>query len=418
MLDHIISLVTMMTLLLVTLLTSAVLLLRARTRRTGLWILSAFAVLGAALGWNLFYPHTFEKHYSSSPPNSPALSLRRRADAAGFFLGAAGDGTTLADPLFASTFNSMTPDNALKLDALLFDGRIGTYDFSRADAIVNRARQLGLRVRGHTLIWGKASDLFKSPDLDSYLRGFPRVDRSRILRDLVHRHITTVLTHFKGRIGTWDVVNEPLYMFWSARIDDNVFFRYLGSEYIADTFRIARGVDSTAKLYLNEQLESFTDARAEAFFKLAQHLKQEGVPIDGVGLQSHFGFVLPSRQEFRAFLARLTALGLEVEITELDARLALFRGTADPYRAQADYYGQLLGTCLENPGCKGLTFWGFTDDHCWMDSFALFPKPNEPYLFDAHRIPKPAVGALDSVFSEHARDGQTGRSRQDEGALP
>jgi endo-1,4-beta-xylanase len=73
-------------------------------------------------------------------------------------------------------------------------------------------------VRGHTLIWGKASDLLKSPDLDKYLRGPPLADRSRILRDLVHQHITTVLTHFKGRIVTWDVVNEPLYMYWSARI--------------------------------------------------------------------------------------------------------------------------------------------------------------------------------------------------------
>jgi endo-1,4-beta-xylanase len=158
------------------------------------------------------------------------------------------------------------------------------------------------------------------------LSASPRADRSRVLGELVHRHIRTVLTHFKGRMATWDVVNEPLYMFWSARIDDNVFFRYLGSEYIADAFRIARGVDPTAKLYMSEQLESFSDARAEAFFKLAQHLKQEGVPIDGVGLQSHFGFTLPAMEEFRAFLARLTALGLEVEITELDARLALIRG--------------------------------------------------------------------------------------------
>src|SRR4030088_525601 len=99
MLDHIVRLLTMMTLLFVTLLTSAVLLLRARTRRTGLWILSAFAVLGAALGWHLFYPHTFERHYLPSPPNSPAVSLRRRAEAADIFLGAAGDEDTLADPL-------------------------------------------------------------------------------------------------------------------------------------------------------------------------------------------------------------------------------------------------------------------------------------------------------------------------------
>src|SRR4030088_2056739 len=98
MLDHIVSLLTMMTLLLVTLLTSALLLLRARTRRTGLWILSAFAVLGAALGWHLLYPHTFERHYLPPPPNSPAGTPRGRPEAAGIFLGAAGDDSTLADP--------------------------------------------------------------------------------------------------------------------------------------------------------------------------------------------------------------------------------------------------------------------------------------------------------------------------------
>lgn len=129
-----------------------------------------------------------------------------------------------------------------------------------------------------------------------------------------------------------------------------------GPATIADAFRLSRNTDPKAKLHMNEELESFSDERAEAFFKLTQQLKQTGVPIDGLSLQSYFGFSVPSLDEFRRYLERMTAMGLEVEITELDARLALFRSAPDPYHAQAKFYGRMLRICVENPDPKGMTF--------------------------------------------------------------
>ena len=401
MLHHIIHLVTAAAILSVAFITGVVLLFWRRTRLPGIRVLAITVLAGAAWSWLVIVPRSYERSYLNQPDEPADGSLRERADAARFYLGAVGDLTTIAHPRFQETFNSTTVENALKMGDLFAAGQIGVYDFSRADAMVDLALNKGLRVRGHTLIWGKESDLFKAPDLEAYLRDFPVAERSRVLRLLVEKHIRTVLGHYRGRIRDWDVVNEPLYMFWSEKIDENVFFRHLGRGYIADAFRLARSADPDARLYLNEQLESFSDERAEAFFALAKELKESGAPVDGIGLQSHFGFELPSLPEFRTFLRRLTALGFEVEVTELDARLRLFGGAPDPYRAQGRFYAEMLSICLETPGCRGLTFWGFADNACWMDALPLFAKPNEPYLFDRDMNPKPAVNELYRVFEQH-----------------
>jgi len=402
MLQHIIGVLAVLLVLVVATVTSIVFILMRRRRRLGVILLGITVLLGLAAGWKIFYAHSFNKTYhTSSAINLSAL--RARANAANIYLGATADVNMLADPRFLTAFNSVTPENALKLGELLSGGKIGAYDFSKADAIVDRAINQGLRVRGHTLIWGKASDLFKSPDLEAYLQGFPAAQRPRVLRQVVEQHIDTVVSHYRGRISMWDVVNEPLYLFWSPRIDENVFYRYLGPDYIADMFRMARKANPEAKLYLNEQLGSFGDARAEAFFALTSKLRKSGAPIDGAGLQSHFGFAVPSIKEFQDYLSRITALGVEVEITEMDARLALFGDAPDPYVAQAEFYGKILDACLQNPNCKGVTFWGFTDAHCWMDSLPLlYAKPNEPYLFDEQGLPKPVVEVLDEVLRNHS----------------
>jgi endo-1,4-beta-xylanase len=122
--------------------------------------------------------------------------------------------------------------------------------------------------------------------------------------------------------------------------------------------------------------------------ELVRKLKEEGVPLHGIGIQSHIA-VDTAIADLSNYIRKFTDMGLEVEITELDIRLRLFDGTDDPYEAQGRYYARLIETCMANPMCKGVTFWGFSDDKCWMDSYP-FPKPNEPYLFDAGLNPKPA----------------------------
>jgi endo-1,4-beta-xylanase len=259
-----------------------------------------------------------------------------------------------------------------------------------------------MRVRGHTLVWGKLSDRFKSPDLTTYLEDYPSEERGKVLQVIVDNHITTVLNHFKGRIHTWDVVNEPMSMLRDGDLEDNVYLKYLGEDYIAGSFVLAHAVDPDMKLFLNENFLSYTGRTAEAFIELLKKLKDNNVPVHGVGIQAHVTSKADtSIADLKYFIDRITDLGFEVEITELDARLRLFMGADDPFEAQGSYYARLLKTCMSNPSCKGLTFWGFSDSNCWQDEMpVLFPKPNDPYLFDREINPKPAYYGIYRILKD------------------
>lgn len=369
---------------------SIILIIIKRYRKTGLSILGIVFLILTITGLYIFTPRHYQRKYLQKSSEWIGLAFRKYADSLHFYIGAIPPVTSISDPLFSDNFNSVTPENLLKMGPLLKDLRIGEYDFSHADTLVNLALEKNIRVRGHTLVWGKQSDMFKSPDLKAWLENYPEQERSSILQKTVENHITIVLNHFRGRIKIWDVVNEPMSIFHPGELENNVFLKYLGDEYIARSFILAHSVDPDLKLFLNENLISYTDRTAEAFLELVKNLKDNHVPIHGVGLQCHIGSRRDtSVTDLRTFIEKFTDLGLEVEITEMDARLRLFNGSEDPYEAQGKYYGRILNVCLSNPLCKGLTFWGFSDSRSWQDAM-FFPKPNEPYLFDGDLNPKPA----------------------------
>jgi len=382
----------------------AVLLMFGKSTRIPAVIL--LAVILTLLTLSLIYlysPRYFKRRYLLNLHETSTQPLRHYADALNFLIGAAiTDGAVLNEPGVFTTFNSMTPENHLRMGSLLKNNTIGEYDFSQADAIVDNALEKKIRVRGYPLIWGKLSDMLKQPDIDSYLQGFAVQERARILNDLIEKHITTVLTHFKDKINIWDVINEPLDLSGAGTLEENVFYRYLGEDYIANAFKFAHSIAPDAKLYLNEQLDNYSDKRAIAYFNLAKKLKNKGVPVHGAGIQSHITFSLPRLDDFCFYLQKFADLGLEVEITELEARLMLFKEVNDPYKAQGFYYSRMLEICLDNPACKGITFWGFCDTACSYDAIPwIFPKPNEPYLFDKAMNPKPANSELIKILKKY-----------------
>jgi len=370
---------------------SIIMIVTRRFRKTGLSVFGIiiFTLMVTCL-W-LFIPRHYDRNYLQKSSQWKNLTLRMYADSIGFYIGAIPGGIEISDPIFCKNFNSVTAENALKMGPLLRDLKTSDYDFSRADKIVDEAIEMNIRVRGHTLVWGKQSDMFKNPDLAAWLETFPEQERSNILDKFIENHITTVLTHFRGRVKIWDCVNETMSMYKPGKLENNVFLKYLGEEYIPRAFEIAHSVDPDLKLYLNEQFIGYTGKTADAFIDLVKKLKDNNVPIHGVGIQSHVaGKADTAITDLQDFIKRITDLGLEVEITELDARLRLFSGADDPYEAQGRYYARMLQSCINNPLCKGLTFWGFDDSNCWMDPIPFFFKPNEPYLFDKEMNPKPA----------------------------
>lgn len=380
---------------------SVVALFFKRYRKTGMIVLCSIVLSVLLLAAYFLSPRDYEKRYLDNNQQLASISLRQEADRAEFYLGTAISAPQLGNDEINRSFNSLTAENDLKLGLLIVDKQIGVYDFSTADSIVNFAIENDFRLRGHTLIWGKLSSLFKHPDLDAYLSDFPEQERSKILKDLVESHITKVLTRYQGKIAQWDVVNEPLEILGSGELEENVFYRYLGPDYIESAFRLAHQLDPEAELFLNELLFNYHDERAEAYFQLVRKMKEDGIPIHGVGFQSHVLYSVPSMDNIKNYIKKFTDLGLKVEFTEVDARLRLFGDAEDPYQAQADFYGELLGVCLDNPGCTGITFWGYTDAVCWLNNQMIFPEPNEPFFFDHELNPKPVIGNLYQQFKKH-----------------
>lgn len=370
------------------------------TRRVGRWLgISSASVLVIAAA---IYGYFMRPIHMPTVPivNAQTALSKTKAllDKSGFYLGA---GVYTAEdinhPAFKGFFNSYSSINELKIGSVLKNPQKPVYDFSLADRFIEQAQREHLRIRGHALVFGKLSDVYERPNLQTWLdTHYTGVEQKRqALKTLTDLHIETMLNHYRGRINQWDVVNEPLGLFGQGTLEDNVFLRTLGPDYIANAFIRAHAVESEAKLFLNEQFDRYTGPRAEAFINLVRELKTKGVPLHGVGLQHHMLFTLAATEETKQFIERLAALGVEVEITELDARLRLFAEAANPHLAQAEYYRDIVKTCYAISACKGVTFWGLHDQDAWHKEIPwMFPNPNAPYLFDEHKAAKIAVNLL------------------------
>jgi len=210
-------------------------------------------------------------------PTTDPDPLRAAAEGVGKWVRAAVFSSALAgEPLYASTFarhfDFVTAEWEMKWDPV--QRQPGMYDFSGGDAIVGFAEQHGMRVKGHALLWHGATPTWveelSPPEL----------------RLAVEDHIRTVVGHYRGRVDVWDVVNEAIDD-GAGELRDTVFLRGLGPGYIAEAFRLARAADPDALLVYNDYGGEGRNRKSDAVFELVKGLRENGVPIDGVGLQMH-----------------------------------------------------------------------------------------------------------------------------------
>lgn len=300
--------------------------------------------------------------------------------------------------LLAHHFNATTPENEMKWGSIA--PTVGNYDFTDADAIASFALENDLRLRGHTLVWGR---LQLPQDLASQVAAAP--DPAARLREIMAAHFETMATRYGDRVRIWDVVNEPLDVV-SGAFDANLFYQTLGPGYVADAFTLAHALDPDAQLFLNEFLLTLPSPKADALVALVQQLRDAGVPVHGVGIQAHFfpGLPLVDPAALEAFLHRLGDLGVAVELTEVDVARWHFRNDPDPLARQGEFYGAIATACMNVPACSGMTMWGLVDSETWLDTFAPFDAfaPNEPLLFDAALTPKPAYFAVRDAVARRA----------------
>lgn len=310
-------------------------------------------------------------------PSVPLRALMARRDR---WIGSAVQARLLDDEAYAQVasreFSIVTPENEMKFAGVHGKDR-QSYDFSAADKIVAFAQARGMRVRGHALAWHKHNP-------DWLARGaFTPAELSDILRD----HIKAVAGHFRGKVYSWDVVNEavlddgsPRPSLWSAA----------GPDYIVKAFRWARQADPGAKLFYNDQGLDSSPAHADAVYRLIRDANAAGAGIDGIGFQMH---AWPGRAhgDLRALFQRFADLGLEVHVTEMDVAVDA-PASPESLQAQAQVYADAAKACVAVTACKAFVMWGFTDKY-------TFQSPKLPLVFDAAYRPKPAYAALSSALS-------------------
>ena len=239
----------------------------------------------------------------------------------------------------------------------------------------------GMEVRGHNLVWAQ----------DTYTPAWVRALSPNDLRTTTDQYIRAVIDHFKDRVHRWDVVNEPLESLGTGH-SQSVYWS-LGPNWIADVFRTAHAADPTAQLWLNEFGTDWVPGKHAALLALVTQLVRDGVPINGVGLQTHrLSTDGPDPSTFRRQLADFTALGVKVAITEVDV-------PTDPTDAaapmkQAAAYDRIVSACVAVRGCEEVTTWNLHDGDTWLDTQGLFRTPTRPLLFDENFAPKAAYRSV------------------------
>ncbi|GFJ81876.1 hypothetical protein Phou_060560 [Phytohabitans houttuyneae] len=291
------------------------------------------------------------------------------------YFGAAVAGGKLGDSAYTTIlnreFNSVTAENEMKIDAT--EPQQNNFTFGNADRIVNHAISRGWKVRGHTLAW------------HSQQPGWMQNMSGTTLRNAMLNHVTRVATYYRGKIDSWDVVNEAFADGNSgARRDSNL--QRTGNDWIEAAFRAADAADPSAKLCYNDyNTDNWTWAKTQAVYNMVRDFKQRGVPIDCVGFQSHFNANSPYDSNYRTTLSSFAALGVDVQVTELDIEGS---GTT-----QANTYRTVVNDCLAVARCNGVTVWGVRDCDSWRSS-------GTPLLFDCNGNKKAAYNStLDALNS-------------------
>jgi endo-1,4-beta-xylanase len=309
-------------------------------------------------------------------------------------------------------FSSLTPENCGKFSVM--QRKQGTFDFSKMDDLVSIAKTHGQEVIGHTLIWGSQVPkwLFK-------MEGGKTVTRS-ILIERMRSHITKVLQHYRGKVKTWDTVNEAILGDGSYR--ENEWYKIIGPEYIEMAFQMAHEVDPSLHLIYND-FGMFNPRKVEGVIKMVKNLKAKGVPIHGIGLQGHWGLSYPSIGALEKALSAYDDLGLKIHISELDITVlpSAYKGAHisnknaydkkfDPYldgipeevlQEQAHRYRELFSLFLKFPSITRVTFWGCNDRLSWKNNFPMVGRTDYALLFDRNSKPKPAYDALMELAMEH-----------------
>lgn len=282
-------------------------------------------------------------------------------------------------------YNSITAENAMKFGAL--HPQENTYNWTDADYLINFAQMNGAkRIHGHTLIWHTS--------LPSWVTNYS--GDSAAFENIMKTHIQTVVTRFKGKVTSWDVVNEAFED--NGVLRNSIWRQKLGDDYVARCFQYANQADPDAILFYNDYGHEYSSAKRTAITNMITDFKNRGIPIHGIGMQFHMT-VTQTDANISAAITAAASTGLKVHISELDIRLnndkvqGLTFTTAMAAQ-QAAKYAYVVKTFNALPAAQkyGITTWNISDADSWIPGW--LGAPDWPLPFDAVYKRKPAYYAI------------------------
>ena len=312
-------------------------------------------------------------------------------------------------------FNAVVPENCMKSRYL--QPEEGKFHFDEADKFVAFAEANNLWVTGHCLVWHSQAPAWLFTDETG-------ADVSReTLIERMRKHITTVVSRYKGRIKGWDVVNEAIMDDGSWR--QSKFYQIIGEDFIPLAFQFAREADPDAELYYNDYSTAI-EAKRQGIVNVVKTLKEKGLRIDAVGMQGHFTLDFPTVEAFEKSLLAFTELGVKVMITELDMTVLPspdnFTGaevstsfaltkelnpyadslTAETTLKQQNRYADFFRLFLKHSDkVTRVTLWGVADGDSWRNNWPVPGRTDYALLFDRNRKPKSVVTELVNLAKQN-----------------
>jgi endo-1,4-beta-xylanase len=275
--------------------------------------------------------------------------------------------------LVAKEFNSVTAENVMKMDAI--QPTQGNFTFGQADYLVSFAQKHGMRVHGHALVWYQA--------LPAWVTNFK--GDSSAWENMLKTHIQTEVAHFKGKVASWDVVNEAIDEDGTLR--KNVWLQHLGPDYVARSFQYAHQADPNALLFYNDYGHEYSAVKRAAMIALVTDMKKRGIPVDGIGMQMHTN-INTTDSDISASITAVANTGLKVHISELDISVNMNNDqnmtfTAAVATAQSQKYQSVVKAYNALPAAQkfGITTWDVSDGDSWIPIY--YHRPDWPLPFDA-----------------------------------
>jgi endo-1,4-beta-xylanase len=319
------------------------------------------------------------------------------------------DTTTDYYQTVAKHYDVLVTENEMKPQYL--NPSEGEFDFTAPDRYVEAGASMGMKMRGHTLVWHSQVPMwwFKGS-------GEGGAATSEELLARMKEYIDTVMGRYKGKIYSWDVVNEcisdngpDLRREWEgsqwAKIVGDLDGDGNDNDFIEQAFIYAREADPDAQLVLNDYSIEQDPKKLDRFYNLAKSMLEKGVPLDAVGLQAHIQVGYPNIQTFEAAIEKLATLrelnpDLKILVTELDVSIFDWNDQSKTKEMTPEFEKQLaerfadLYEMFARQAAKGnletVVTWGFFDGSSWLDGYPVPGRTNAPLLFDRSMVAKPA----------------------------